>query len=136
MLVFMVRGLFLKLEFPYAQFPCDSLAGEQLFPIVWGCVERLEACGFKVIALTADGASCNRKFFKMHQSENETEADNEGSEADETLSDELTVTYKTTNVYSSDQRPLFFRCSSFNQDREKLLVKFFCSYKKQDSSGI
>ena len=28
MLVFMVRGLFLKLEFPYAQFPCASLSGD------------------------------------------------------------------------------------------------------------
>ena len=67
MLVFMVRGLFLKLEFLYAQFPYASLSGNQLFPMVWGCIKRLDACGFKVIALTADGVSCNRKFFKMHQ---------------------------------------------------------------------
>ena len=42
MLVFMVRGLFLDLEYPYAQFPCASLSAEELFPIVWGCIERLE----------------------------------------------------------------------------------------------
>ena len=66
LLVFMVRGLFLRLEFPYAQFPCSSLSGDIIFPLVWKCIERLESCGFKVIALTADGASCNRKFFKMH----------------------------------------------------------------------
>ena len=111
MLVFMVRGLFLKLEYPYAQFPCASLSGEHLFPIVWGCIERLEACGFKVIALTADGASCNRKFFKMHQIDSDSDKDtimedDEGPEADETLPDELKVTYKTTNIYSPDQRPL------------------------------
>ena len=34
MLVFMVRGLFLKLEFPYAQFPCSSLSGEVMYPLV------------------------------------------------------------------------------------------------------
>ena len=28
MLVFMVQGLFSKLQFPYAQFPCSSLAAD------------------------------------------------------------------------------------------------------------
>ena len=116
----MVRGLFLDLEYPYAQFPCASLSAEELFPIVWGCIERLEAFDFKAIAITADGASCNRKFFRMHKtiglntSNDDTEADDDefdGNEAvndDETLSNELKVTYKTTNIYSSDQCPLFF----------------------------
>ena len=109
MLVFMVRGLFLKLNYPYAQFPCTSLSGDQLFPMVWGCIERLEACGFKVITLTADGASCNRKFFKMHQNEDTASmANDEVPPAEENLQDDITVTYKTTNIYSSDQRPLFF----------------------------
>ena len=39
-----------------------------IFAQVWKCIQRLENCGFMVIALTADGASCNRKFFKMHGS--------------------------------------------------------------------
>ena len=113
MLVFMVRGLFLNLEYPYAQFPCTSLSGEELFPIVWQCIERLEACGFKVIAVTADGASCNRKFFRMHQS-SDNDADDQEDDAtedeseDETFSDEFKVTYKTTNIYSPDKRPLYF----------------------------
>ena len=38
MLVFMVRGLFLKLEFPYAQFSCSSLSGEVMYPLV--CYSR------------------------------------------------------------------------------------------------
>lgn len=88
MLVFMVRGLFLKIEFPYAQFPCSSLSGDMIYPLVWECISRLEACGFKVLALTADGASCNRKFFKMHSQDK--------------------CVYKTENIYSSDKRPLFF----------------------------
>jgi hypothetical protein len=33
-LVFMVRGMFLKLEFPYAQFPCSSLSGDVIYPLV------------------------------------------------------------------------------------------------------
>ena len=48
MLVFMVRGIFSALKFPYAQFPCSSLVGEQLFSPFWECVFRLERMGFKV----------------------------------------------------------------------------------------
>ena len=48
MLVFMVRGLFQHLEFPYFQFPGDNLSGDITFPLVWECIKRLEACGLKV----------------------------------------------------------------------------------------
>ena len=36
--MFMVRGLFSKLEYPYAQFPCASLSADLIFPLVWKCV--------------------------------------------------------------------------------------------------
>lgn len=87
-LVFMVRGLFNKLQFPYAQFPCNSLHGYELYDIFWEAVERLERCGFNVLACTCDGLSVNRRFFKMHGS------------------DELV--YKVVNPYSEEKRPLFF----------------------------
>ncbi len=48
MMVFMVRGLFSRLEFPYAQFPCADLSGELLYEPFWEAVCRLETCGFKV----------------------------------------------------------------------------------------
>jgi hypothetical protein len=51
MLAFMVRGIFTSLKFPYAMFPCSSLAGEQLFSAFWECVFRLERIGFKVQSL-------------------------------------------------------------------------------------
>ncbi len=63
MLVFMIRGLFTSLEFVYAQFPTHGLTGESLFPIVWKAIRNIEECGLKVIVVTADGASTNRKFF-------------------------------------------------------------------------
>ena len=50
-LVLMVWGLFNKLEFPYAQFPCISLSGEQIYNPFCTAVERLEMCGFKVMGL-------------------------------------------------------------------------------------
>ena len=90
MLVFMIRGLFSSLEFPYAQFPVASASGEVIFPIVWHCIEHLEMIGFKVLAVVCDGASPNRKFFKMHG----------------TCSDKLT--YKVKNIYADGDRPIFF----------------------------
>lgn len=67
MLMLMVRGLCSSLEYPYAQFATRSVTADSLFPIVWEYMQRLESSGFRVIALTCDGASSNRKFFKMHQ---------------------------------------------------------------------
>ena len=52
MLVLMVRGIFMKFEYPYAHFPTHKLSGATLFPIMWEAVERLEFLGFKVIVIT------------------------------------------------------------------------------------
>ena len=48
MVVFMVRGLFTKLQFPYAQFPCCALKGDYLYDPFWEAVGRVENCGLKV----------------------------------------------------------------------------------------
>ena len=64
----MIRGLFSSLEFPYAHFATRGASANTLFPLVWEAVERLEYCGFDVIAFCCDGASPNRKFYKMHGS--------------------------------------------------------------------
>lgn len=49
MICFMVKGLFSKLRFLYAQFPCTSITGEQIFTIFWQAVFCLERMGFKVL---------------------------------------------------------------------------------------
>ena len=68
MLVFKVRGLvFIKLNFPYAQYPTHSITADYLFPIAWEVVKDLECADFKVISLTGDKASPNRKFICMHR---------------------------------------------------------------------
>ena len=88
-LVFMVRGIFSQLEFPYAQFPVAAASGEVLFPIVWSCIERLEMIGLKVLALVCDAAAPNRKLFKLHSTTNE-------------------LTYEVKNIYAAEKdRPLF-----------------------------
>ena len=67
LLVLMVRGIFFKLEFPYAHFATEGITADLLFPIVWEGVRQLESIRLKVICITADGASPNRKFFRMHR---------------------------------------------------------------------
>ena len=48
MMVFMVRGLFNKLQFAYAQFPCAKVSGDLLFHPFWEAVRRIERCNLKV----------------------------------------------------------------------------------------
>ena len=64
MMVIMVGGLFSKLQFAYAQFPCATVCGYHMYDILWEAVEHLKRCGFRVIACTCDGLSVNRNFFK------------------------------------------------------------------------
>ena len=92
MLVFLVRGLFTNLSFPYSQFPCTALSGESMFDPVWEAVSRLELCGFKVLALTCDGLAANQRLFRLH---------NPDAGANE-------VVHKVPNPYAEDGRDLYF----------------------------
>jgi len=90
MLVLMVRGLLSGLEFPYVQFPCATMTGDLLFDPLWKAIARIERCGLKVLAVTADGASPNRRLFKIH---NPSSSD---------------TSHKVKNPYSTNGRDLFF----------------------------
>ena len=135
MLVFMVRGLLTDLEFPYAQFATRASSATELFPIVWEVVRNLESCSLKVLAITCDGASQNRKFFKMHQSSKNSKnapknsKNSKNSESDPQNSKTVPV-YKTVNPYSQDKRPLFFI-----SDITQLLVTLFCPWKPPTPMG-
>lgn len=111
MMVFMVRGLFSKLQFAYAQFPCASVTGDLLYAPFWEAVGRIEACGLKVrsvykmfcnvyndgievlfiriLGATLDGNSVNRRLIKIHDTSNK-------------------LLYKTSNPFADDSRPLLF----------------------------
>ncbi len=54
------------LDFPYVHFGTRGVTADFLFPIVWEAIRMIEGIGGKVISITADGASPNRKFFHMH----------------------------------------------------------------------
>ena len=91
MLVLMVRGLITPIDFPYAQYATTDVTADLLFPIVWDVIRHLEVAGLQVHCVVGDGASSNRRFFRMHRSDTEE------------------VTYRVKNPYSNDNdRYLYF----------------------------
>ena len=90
MLMFMVRGLLCKFNYPYAQFACNDISGSLMFDPMWEAVSRLERLGFYVLGLTCDGASPNRRLWKLHSDS----------------SDELI--YKVPNLFADDGRDFYF----------------------------
>ena len=106
-LTLMVRGIFFRLRFPYAHFPTTGITGDYIFLIVWEAIERLERLGFKVLVITADGASANRRFFRMHHN---------GSKDD--------IYYKTKKSICHRWAQCVFRvrCSTSKENGAKLLV--------------
>ena len=89
--VFMIRGLLTNLLFPYTVFPVNSLKGHNLFPLVWEVIGRLTLHGFRIFAITCDGASVNRKMFQMH-----------------TCGTRKEKVYKTVNIYCKEQHSIYF----------------------------
>ena len=66
-IVFMVRGIFTSLCYPFGHFASTGFTSDQLYFCAWEAVRILELMNLKVRAITADGASPNRKFFKLHK---------------------------------------------------------------------
>ena len=93
-LVIMVRGIANRLKFPLAAFATDGITADLLYGIMWKAIELVEFhAGLKVIFITCDGASPNRRFFEMHR----TPEHGEGP------------VFYTQNVYALDEeRDIFF----------------------------
>ena len=68
-IVFMVRGIFSSLCQAIGHFISPGFTSDQIYPCVWEAVRILEGIGLKVRSLVADGASPNRKFFRIHNCE-------------------------------------------------------------------
>jgi hypothetical protein len=67
-LVLFVRGIATDLQFPLAHFASGGISADILYPIIWEALEILEVTvGLKVLFIPCDGASPNRRFFKLHQ---------------------------------------------------------------------
>ena len=67
----MVKGLLHKFDYPYVQFTCEKLTGDLMVDPMWEAIARLERIGFAVLALCCDGASPNRRLWKLHSDSNE-----------------------------------------------------------------
>ena len=66
-LVFLVRSIVNPLKFSFANFATTNVDSLQLFTLFWKAVGILEECvGIKVVGVTSDGASTNRKMYRMH----------------------------------------------------------------------
>eukprot|EP00111_Clytia_hemisphaerica_P004585 TCONS_00013167-protein len=66
--VYMARGIFTKLKYPFGFFGSQGFTSDQLYPCTLEVTRVLESIGFKVRAWICDGASPNRKFFTISQS--------------------------------------------------------------------
>ena len=71
-------------------FATTGATADELYSIVWEAIKRIELLGLKVMSITCDGASPNRKFFNMFKS-------NKGE-----------ITHKTHNIYADDDRFIYF----------------------------
>lgn len=94
-LVFYVRGLASNLKFPLCYITTNGAKACQILPVFWEAVAILEmTCELPVIAAVCDGASQNRKFFRIH----------------EFLSDQLDgdSTYRTRNLFACSFRYIYF----------------------------
>ena len=92
MLVFMIRPIFKpSISFPVALYPSSNLSREELYPVVMEVVEALELWALPVLAITSDGASPNRKFYKLCK-----------------LPGGPAVPYKTKNPYADRDLYFFF----------------------------
>ena len=64
-LVFMVRAITGSFCHPFAYFGSVGFTSAQLYPVTFQAAGVLESMGFLVRAFVCDGASPNRKFFKI-----------------------------------------------------------------------
>ena len=93
-LVFLVRGVCTELKFCLAHFSTNGVTACHLMPIFWQAVCILEtSCNLWVIATTSDGASQNRRFYRMQKA-----LDGDAG---------TDVCYRTTNLYAP-HRFLYF----------------------------
>jgi len=94
-LVFFVRGVCTELKFSLAYFATKGATSYQLMPIFWEAVCVLEmSCNLWVIAATSDGASPNRRLYRMHKPlDNNADGD---------------VCYRTINLYAPHRYIYFF----------------------------
>ena len=86
-LIFFVRGIVSVLKFSLAYFATDNITSSQLVPLFCQAILIIEStCNLWAVATTSDGASANRKFFKLHKELSNGNSDD--------------ITYSVMNMYA------------------------------------
>ena len=63
----MVKGVTTDLCFPLSYYASNGITADLLYPLIWEAIRVLEVdMDLKVLFITCDGASPNRKFFNLH----------------------------------------------------------------------
>ena len=103
--VFYVRGIASDLKYSLVYFATDGARAYQIMSIFWEAVSYLElTCRLPVVAYVCDGASPNRKFFNMHNTD---------------VGEKLQ--HKAQNPFCSDRYVyIFCRCPSFDENIKEL----------------
>ena len=65
-LVFLIRSIVNSFKFRLTNFATDGISASQMFLLLLKAISICEKTSWKVIAVTCDGASPNRKLFRMH----------------------------------------------------------------------
>lgn len=94
-LAFLVQGVCTELKFCLAHFATTGVTSAQLMPLFWDAVRILETTyNLWVIAAASDGATPNRRFFRLH----DTLDGDAGKD----------VCYHTINLFAPHQFVYFF----------------------------
>ena len=98
-LVLLIRSIVNRFKFSLADFATDGISASQMFALLWKAISICEKSSLKVIAVTCNGASPNRKLFRMHWDLTQ----------DDDMNPETDATYRTRNLFSgSKNRFLYF----------------------------
>ena len=93
-LVILAKSIVNPLTFSFASFATTGITAHQIMPIFWKGVCYLEQINLHVVAATADGASPNRRFFKLHKFLQGDSQEN--------------VVYRAKNIHLKDRRFIYF----------------------------
>jgi len=93
-LAFLLRSIVNPFKFSLANFATSGVSSFQMFPLLWKAIGICETNEIKIIAVTCDGASPNRKLFKMHFE----------MTSEDDMNPDVDVTYRTLNLYDTEEK--------------------------------
>ena len=97
-MVFLVSSIVNPFKFSLANFATKDIQASQIFQLLWKAVGICELNPLRVIAVTCDGVSANRKLFKMHFH----------LTFDDDVNPDVDVTYRTRNLHSLQEKQFIY----------------------------